>query len=97
MHVLAHLQQRFHAVTSVARRILKVSTDVAAGTKAATSPGYDHRTHLVVISSIDKRGNDLMHHDLGIGIELRRPIQRYCRDPILFKVDDFLKVHGCST
>src|SRR6185503_1333749 len=96
MHVLAHFEQRFHSVTSVARGVLKISTDVPAGTKPATSPRYDYSPHVVVITRIGKRGDDLMHHYLGVSVELCRSIQRYRRDSIFFRVDDFVKVHGCS-
>src|SRR5258705_116301 len=93
MHVLAHLEHRFHAVTSIARRVLKVAADVAARTEATPGAGNNDGSHFVVVPRIRERGDDLVDHDLGVSVELGGAIQRYRGDSVLFRVDDLVKIH----
>src|SRR6266850_2044229 len=93
MHVLAHLEHRFHAVTSIARRVLKVAADVAARTEATPGAGNNDGSHFVVVPRIRERGDDLVDHDFGVSVELGGAIQGYRGDSILFRVDDLVKIH----
>src|ERR1051325_7359349 len=69
---------------TIPRRILKIGSDIATGAEAAAGTGkYDH-TDRIVVPRIRERREYLVHHLLGIGVELCRAIHGDRRDVSVF-------------
>src|SRR5262249_4485980 len=100
VHILTHLKHRFEPMAAIARGILKIGPDIAAGAESAASAGDDDNAYRIVVSRIRHRGQDFMYHRLRISVERSRAIQRYRRDVPVFHVNnlfEFIGVHRRSS
>lgn len=91
MHVLAHLQHRFHAMATIARRILKVLADISPGAEAATGSRENYCANLIVIAGIAQGREDLVDHHLRIRIEFFRAIQGHRGDMTALGIQNLLE------
>ena len=80
MHVFAHFQHRLHAMSAIARRILKIAADVSTGAEAAAGSGKNHGANFVIVTGVAESCQNLVDHDLGISIELLRTIEGHGGD-----------------
>ena len=59
VHVLTHLEHRFQAMPSIARRVLKIAADIAARAKSFSRAGENHGANLVVVPGVGQRLQNL--------------------------------------
>src|SRR5580693_282524 len=90
MHILAHFEHRFELVPAIARWILKVAADVAAGAKSPPVCSDDDGANRVVVARVGQRRENLVHHRLGIGIEFFGAVQGDDGDVPVFREKNLL-------